>query len=73
MYSSGQFYSLQYESSTNLGGWYGRLISDRILTETTTYVVAKPLVLIRATLSPTTITFLRRVQSIEIKHVEHVK
>ena len=29
---SGQSYSLQYESSTYLGGWYGvgRLISDRL-------------------------------------------
>ena len=31
-YSSGQFYSLQYESLTYLGGWQGvgRLISDRM-------------------------------------------
>ena len=43
---SGQFFSLQYESLMYLGAWYGegRSISDRMSTETTTCVVAKPLV-----------------------------
>jgi len=45
---SGQFYSLQYESSTYLEGWYGlgRFISDKMSYKTTTCVVAKPLVII---------------------------
>ena len=42
---SGQFYSLQYESSTCLRGWGGGEIKAiGCLTETTTCVVAKLLV-----------------------------
>ena len=51
--SSGQFYSPQYESSTYLGGWSGWGDQKVIgcLTETTTCVVAKPLLVLYGKIS----------------------